>query len=181
MGKTLTKAQLAHRAATKRNNHLRKSMPLFAGLLTETGPMADWLTTADEQDQRIQKQRKEFEAYWARLGSGEHDFKDKGDEYREILERHVSAELLTSLYAYFVRVLSNHGAAFWADYWWGKLVEYVPQVAHERCPNKQMHDQVSRWNDHCPTCGKPLTFVPYDSHEDSHGVKQLRLQDAVLA
>jgi hypothetical protein len=112
MGKTLTKAQLAHRAATKRNNRLRKSMPLFAPLLTEEGPMSSWLTTPEEQNERIQQQRKEFEAYWAHLGSAEHDFKDRGDEYREILERHISAELLTSLYAYFVRVLSNHNAAF---------------------------------------------------------------------
>ena len=177
--KKLSKEKLAHRAAARRNNTLRKSMPLFASLLTEDGPMADWLTTPEEQNERIQRQRIEFEVYWARLGASDHDFKDRGDEYREILERYVSPELLTSLYAHYVKILFHHNPAFWADYWWGKLVEYAPQIAQARCPNKHSHDEYSRWNDHCPTCGKSLNYVPFGKEEDCRGVKQLLLQEAV--
>ena len=49
----LSDAQLAKRAATKRNNRLRKSMPLFANLLIEGAAMVNWFTSPEEQAERI--------------------------------------------------------------------------------------------------------------------------------
>jgi hypothetical protein len=62
----LSDAQLAKRAATKRNNRLRKSMPLFADLLIEGGAMANWLTSPEKQGKRIRLQHEEFKNIWAK-------------------------------------------------------------------------------------------------------------------
>lgn len=60
MGRKLTEFRLAKRTATKGNNRLHKSMPLFADLLIEGGAMANWLTSPEEQGERIRRQYEEF-------------------------------------------------------------------------------------------------------------------------
>jgi hypothetical protein len=168
----LTDDQLAKRAATKRNNRLRKSMPLFAPLLTEAGPMADWLTTPGVQKERIQQQHAEFKKTWERWEKGDAEFKARGDERRAILAKHIEAETLVGLDQHYIKLFANYEPAFWADYWWGKLVEHVPEIAQARCPNKHLHNEFSRSHDCCPTCSKPLSPAPVP---DGPVVKQLQL------
>jgi len=156
----LSDDQLAKRAATKRNNRLRKSMPLFAPLLTEAGPMSDWLTTPNKQKERIHHQHEEFKKIWATWEKDEKEFRLRGDERRAIIATHVDAETLAGLDQHYIRILGLYGPEYWADYWWGKLVKYVPKEAQERCPNKRLHEGLGRWHECCPTCGKPLAPCP---------------------
>jgi len=177
MGK-LTDDQLAQRAATKRNNRLRKSMPLFAELLTETGSMAGWLTTPDAQKDRIRRQHGEFQEHWKKLEQVYFGFKERGDRRRAIVAKHVDADTLDALDKYYQRLFGNLDSQYWADYWWEKLVKYVPAVAQKQCPNMKLHSSFSNWHEECPTCGKPL---PRPAAVVADGVKQLSLLEAANA
>jgi len=180
MGRKLTEFQLARRAATKRNNRLRKSMPLFADLLVEGGALADWLTSPEEQGQRIRRQHEEFQKIWARWEKGDEEFKARGDARRAIVAQHLDAEALAGLDQHYIKILGQYGPEYWADYWWGMLVQYVPQIAHKRCPNMNLHSEFSRWHESCPTCSKPLVPVPVSNKPDHCGTKQLLLQETII-
>jgi len=176
----LSDAQLAKRAATKRNNRLRKSMPLFADLLIEGGAMANWLTSPEEQGERIRRQHEEFKKIWAKWEEDEKEFRLRGDERRVIIALHVDAETLAGLDQHYRKILGQYGPEYWADYWWGMLVQYVPQIAHKRCPNMNLHSEFSRWHESCPTCSKPLVPVPVSNKPDHCGAKQLLLQETIV-
>ena len=176
----LSDAQLAKRAATKRNNRLRKSMPLFADLLIEGGAMANWLTSPEEQGERIRRQHEEFKKIWAKWEEDEKDFRLRGNERRAIIAIHVDAETLAGLDQHYTKILGQYGPEYWADYWWGMLVQYVPQIAHKRCPNMNLHSKFSRWHECCPTCSKPLVPVPISNKPGHCSAKQLLLQKATI-
>ena len=176
----LSDAQLAKRAATKRNNRLRKSMPLFADLLIEGGAMANWLTSPEEQGERIRRQHEEFKKIWAKWEEDEKDFRLRGNERRAIIAIHVDAETLAGLDQFYIKILGQYGPEYWADYWWGMLVQYVPHIAHKRCPNMNLHSGFSRRHECCPTCSKPLVPVPISNKLGHCSAKQLLLQKATV-
>jgi hypothetical protein len=176
----LSDAQLAKRAATKRNNRLRKSMPLFADLLIEGGAMANWLTSPEEQGKRIRRQHEEFKKIWAKWEEDEKDFRLRGNERRAIIAIHVDAETLAGLDQHYIKILGQYGPEYWADYWGRMLVQYVPQIAHKRCPNMNLHSEFSRWHESCPTCSKPLVPVPIINKPGHCSAKQLLLQKATI-
>jgi hypothetical protein len=176
----LTDDQLAKRAATKRNNRLRASMPLFSSLLNEGGDMADWLTTPVVQKERIQRQHARFAEIWAGWEESDRLFKVRGDERRAEVAKRVDVETLSELDAHYEKLFAHHDPCYWADYWWGKLVKYAPDIAQAQCPNGRMHSEFSRWHDRCPTCDRPLEPAPATGQMDRLGVRQLMFQEAVI-
>jgi hypothetical protein len=176
----LSDAQLAKRAATKRNNRLRKSMPLFADLLIEGGAMVNWLTSPEEQAERIRRQHEEFQKIWARWEKGDEEFKARGDARRAIVAQHLDAEALARLDQHYIKILGQYGPEYWADYWWGMLVQYVSQIAHKRCPNMNLHGKFSRWHKCCPTCNKPLAPASVSIKRGHCSAKQLPLRKAMV-
>lgn len=148
--------QLARRAASKRNNRLRKELPLFAALLTENGPMADWLTSSTEQKDRITRQHDDARKFFIRMDMLESEFQRRGDERRAIVAQHVNSEFLAVLDEHFQKTFGHLGSHYWADYWWQKEVEFAPEEAQANCPNGHMLEEFSRWHRNCPTCGTAL-------------------------
>jgi hypothetical protein len=148
--------QLARRAANRRNNRLRKELPLFAALMTADGPMVNWLTSPTEQKERIERQHNEARKMVERWEIFESEFKRRGDKRRAIVAQHVDPETLAALDAYYQKTCGHLGPQYWADYWWGKEVEFAPERAQANCPNGHMHKGFSSWHRNCPTCGVPL-------------------------
>lgn len=64
----LTIEQLAARAAKKRNNRMRRELPLLAAMDAIPG---DWLTTEDAQKARIERQRANFKDWWTAFEEAE--------------------------------------------------------------------------------------------------------------
>ena len=54
----MTVAQVGQRRASKKNNRLRRDMPLFAEALQPGGTMADWLTTAERETRAVEEGRR---------------------------------------------------------------------------------------------------------------------------
>jgi len=152
----LTLDQLAKRAASKRNNRLRKEMPLFAALLTEAGPMASWLTSPAEQKERIKRQHHDARKIFERLDELDSQFKRRGDERRAIVAQHIDPVTLSILDAHYQKTFGHLGPHYWADYWWHKEVEFAPEEAKANCPNSHIHEGFSHRHRNCPTCGAPL-------------------------
>ena len=142
--------------------------------------MANWLTSPEEQAERIRLQHEEFKKIWARWEKGDQEFKARGDDRRAIVAQHVDSGTLAGLDQHYIKILGQYGPEYWADYWWGMLVQYVPQIAHKRCPNMNLHGKFSRWHKCCPTCNKPLAPVSVSIKPGPCSAKQLPLQEAMV-
>ena len=157
----LTLQQCGQRAATRKNNRLKRTLPLLAD---------QWATTPAAEVERIIRQRAAAAAHLARLAEADRAQWCKGEELRVI-----AAEILPpEKWQYHADLWEKfhprakpeiHGAHL-ADWWWQALKG--TSWAFEHCPNQARHSNPAWWKPRwhflyesfvetlaCPTCGMP--------------------------
>ena len=148
--------QRAKRAAKMRNKRTHLELPLLDPVLEGAG----FLTTEDEQRERLEKQEQENDRYFARIDASGEIFLERASERRSIIADRVDAETLSLLDLGAAKSwLTGHPARM-ADYWWQRLKQYAPDVAQEKCHLKEMHNMYGRWHEFCPGCGLRLEKPP---------------------
>jgi len=157
----LTLEQCARRAATRRNNQLKKTLPLLA---------EQWATTPEMEAERIAYQRAAAQDHLARMAEADRAQWHVGEERRAIAAEILAPEKWqfheelwkrTYLYA----KPETHGFDL-ANWWWQALKGTT--WAFEHCPNQARHGDPTWWQPHwhflreqfvdtieCPTCGMP--------------------------
>jgi len=124
---------------------LEKSMPLFAG-------MVESIVHVKSTDEYA----KADEAHFRKLAEGEvRDFM-RGSLLRAIVAKLIPPERLVELDEWRFRTYPADVTYTWG-FWFLRLKEVSPTLAHELCLNHQRHEFFSRWHSACPTCGKPLS------------------------
>lgn len=157
----LTLQQCGQRAATRKNNRLKRDYPLLAD---------QWTTTPAAEVERITRQHAAAAAHLERLAEANRVQWREGEELRALAGEILPAEKWqhyadlwerTYLYA----KPETHGAHL-ADWWWYALKG--TSWAFEHCPNQARHSDPAWWEPHwhflhecfvetlvCPTCGMP--------------------------
>ena len=110
--------QIAKRAATKRNNRVKRELPLLAA--TDAIP-AEFFTTQEEQQARIEKQRDQFEVWWEGLKELDQDFLRRAAAYREAISKLVTAGELAALDEQADRPWRKRNPTYLADFWHCRL------------------------------------------------------------
>lgn len=142
----------AARAVKRRNNRTRRELPLLAA--ADAIP-EDMLTSETVQKERIARQRKAFEVWWA-------DFERRREEYRQLALRYraecqelVDEETFAQLDAH--QPAAHLDPVYSLDYWHRQAAKIDPRY----CPMlKDGHINV-RWFEPrpCPICG--VMVAPY--------------------
>lgn len=115
--------QLAHRAAARRNNKLRREYPLLAQLLQEEGQLSTWLTTPEEQRARIERQHRQADEMLAHLDNLNEWFKRQALEIRSIVAQHVTPAQIAEWEEYAYHTYPSGDAVYLKEFWFAKLVE----------------------------------------------------------
>lgn len=157
----LTLQQCAQRAATRKNNRLKRDFPLLA---------EQWLTTPEAEAVRIAKQRSAAQEHLARLAQADIEQWRLGEEWRELALTLLPAEKWQFHTRLWEKTFPHaqpetHGSHL-ADWWWQALKGTT--WAFEHCPNQARHGDPTWWEPHwhflherfvdtveCPTCGMP--------------------------
>ncbi len=157
----LTLQQCGQRAATRKNNRLKRTLPLLAD---------QWSTTPAAEVARITRQRAAAAAHLARLAEADRVRWHEGEERRAIATEILPPEKWqhhADLWEKFHPCAKpeTHGAHL-ADWWWHAL-KGTPW-ASEHCPNRARHGDPAWWEPRwhflhesfvetlaCPTCGMP--------------------------
>jgi len=155
----LTLQQHGQRAATRKNNRLKRDYPLLAD---------QWATTPAAEMARITRQRAAAAAHLARLAEADCVQWREGEELRAIAERILPPEKwqhYANLWerTYLYAKPDTHGAHL-ADWWWQALKG--TSWAFEHCPHQTRHSDPAWWKPRwhflyesfvemlaCPTCG----------------------------
>ena len=157
----LTLEQCARRAATRKNNKLKKTLPLLA---------EQWATTPEVEAERIVRQRAAAQEHLARLAQFTAEQRRIGEQRRLIAAKILApekwqhhADLWKRTHPY--ASPETHGFHL-ADWWWQALKGTA--WAFAQCPNQARHSDPTWWEPHwhfllekfvdtveCPTCGMP--------------------------
>ena len=149
--------QRAKRAAARTNNKLEKRYPLFA---------EQFAVTAESQLERLQKIDVATDNHFEALQNAERKMFDLAMKRRSICEANMPPELFAEQDARAYRIYGTRGkysqpeysGAFYANWWWHVLKEFVPSYAQAHCPNVQFHDwEIYQAKGECPTCKTRLT------------------------
>lgn len=111
--------QIAKRAAKKRNNRVAKELPLLAA--TGTIPQ-EYLTTPEQQEERILEQRKFAAICWDKIVEFDKELVRRAAAYREEVAKLVTAETLSQLDIEADKPWRKQ-PAYLADFWHCKLRE----------------------------------------------------------
>jgi len=143
----LTLEQRARRAATRRNNKIRKRYPLFA---------EHFATTPEREAERLRRQDEAIDRYFTRLRAGRQAAYERGlwlrETARELLPADVWQErdaVYQSIYGHRPHDLQGHELS---DWWWCLLRDYASDWAHAHCPIRHQHAAYHAAGLRCPVC-----------------------------
>jgi len=157
----LTLQQCGQRAATRKNNRLKRMLPLLAD---------QWSTTPEAEVARITQQRAAAEAHLERLAQTTCAQWHTGEERRAVAREILPVEAWQRYADLWEKTYpgatpETHGAHL-SDWWWQAL-RSTPW-AFEHCPNRERHGDPAWWAPRwhflresfvetlaCPTCGMP--------------------------
>jgi hypothetical protein len=160
----LTLQQCGQRAATRKNNRLKRTLPLLAD---------QWSTTPEAEVVRIAQQRAAAQAHLTRLAEADAQQWRVGEERRAIAAEVLPAEAWQHYADLWKKTYpgatpETQGAQL-ADWWWQALRS--TSWAFEHCPNQARHDDPAWWTPRwhflresfvetlaCPTCGMPCPW-----------------------
>lgn len=150
----LTIDQLAQRATKKRNNKLRKELPLLATALQPGGQLESWLTTEEAQKERIERQHQNFNEWWKQFENQQEENRMLAERMKAEVRELVDDEERFGVLVRGMRHIEHCGAEYHLDYWHRVLARLDPKY----CPHYQNGHQVSRalGHDTCPVCGASL-------------------------
>jgi hypothetical protein len=149
--------QRAKRAAARKNNKLKKSHPLFA---------EQFAVTVESQIVRLEKQEADNDKYFENMLNKEREKYERAMKMREVFKANVSAEIFAEQDARAYRIYGKRGkysqpeysGAFYLDWWYSRMVEFVPSYAQANCPNASFHElEMYQAEGQCPTCKTRLT------------------------
>ena len=147
----------AKRATKRKNKKIAKRYPLFA---------EQFAVTVESQLTRLEKQETDNDKYFENMLNQERAKYGRAMKMREHFEANVSPEIFAEYDARAQRIYGNRGkysqpeysGAFYLDWWWARMVEFVPSYAQEHCPNNNFHElEMYQAKGECPTCKKRLT------------------------
>jgi len=149
--------QRAKRAVTRKNNKLAKSHPLFA---------EQFAVTVESQIVKLEKQEVDNDSYFGNMLDKEREKYEQAMKLREVFAANVSPEVFAEHDARAQRIYGNRGkyslpeysGAFYKDWWWSRMVDFVPAYAQANCPNASFHElEMYQAEGQCPTCKTRLT------------------------
>lgn len=146
----LTIDQLAQRATKKRNNRLRKELPLLAPALQPGGQLESWLTNEEMQKARIERQHQEAEAWWEQFKKDEAERRYLAERIKAEVRELVDDEERFEELVLGMRHIEHCGPEYHLDYWRRQLARLDPKY----CVHFKNGHQVSRALGHsiCPVC-----------------------------
>lgn len=141
------------RAAKMRNKRTRRDLPL---LDAQNAIPADWLTTPEAQQDRLERQTIFNEEYFARIRDMDEFFRQKGERCRELCRNYLDVDGFAVLEAG-ARFIAQSPPVYAADYWGNKLAALDPAF----CPHAENDHIIFRVSgDKCPICGIAFQVDP---------------------
>lgn len=140
----LTVAQRAQLRANRRNNRLRRDLPLFADALQPGAAMGDWLTSTEQETVAIVEQQERTTAYFDQLRANEIAWQEQTAELRAVVIAGRPAEDIAFLDSR--RAIYPLYGAYGLDFW--RRVQTTPNwVEEERARLEDIKHRAAAWQE----------------------------------